>query len=134
MSSDSFSGFDAVIAQMLADDGFKKSVSGDVLEPISSSSDKQDVIKAALRCIFGAPKGVGTMTETSKHSHIKNKRNWQPFCARLLAYVKNKYPTQVTELEKVSGLFHNYRAFWPDCDEQLSKDVAKAAEAAKSRK
>jgi len=134
MATDTFSGFDALIAQMLSDDSFKKSVSGDVLEPIQSENDKIEVVKAALRCIFGAPQGVRTMPETRQHPHIKNKRNWQPFCARLLAYVKAKYPKQVSELEQVSGLFHNYKAFWPDCDAKLSIDVEKAAEAAKSRK
>jgi hypothetical protein len=132
MANDSFSGFDALIASMLADESFKKSVSGDVLEPIQNQEDKKGVIKAALRCIFGAPQGVRTMTETRDHRHIKNKRNWQPFCSRLLAYVKTKYPSQVAELQTVSGLYHNYKAFWPDCDAQLSQDVAKAAAAAKS--
>jgi len=134
MADNMFSGFDALIAKMLSDDGFKKSVSGDVLDPIQSEDDKIDVVTAALRCIFGAPQGVRTMTETSKHPHIKNKRNWQPFCARLLKYVKDKYPKQVTELEQVSGLFNNYKAFWPECDAKLSIDVEKAANAAKNRK
>jgi hypothetical protein len=134
MASDTFSAFDAIIAEMLSDNDFKKSVSGDVLEPIQDPQQKKDVIKAALRCIFGAPQGVRKMSETRSHNHIKNKRNWQPFCARLLAHVKGKYPNQVAGLQEVSGLYQNYKAFWPDCDSALSADVVKAEEAKKAQK
>jgi hypothetical protein len=134
MASDTFSTFDALISEMLTDSSFRKAVSGDVLEPIQDQNQKKDVIKAALRCIFGAPQGVRKMDETKDHQHIKNKRNWQPFCARLLAYVKGNHPTELMGLQEVSGLYQNYKSFWPDCDAALSADVMKAAEARKDQK
>jgi len=123
--------FSALIKQMLGDEKFKNTVSGDVLTPIASVQAQELVVKAALRCIFGSPQGVRKMTETKDHAHIKNKRNWQPFCHRLLNYVRDNFPHEVKEMEKVSGLFASYKTFWPDCDEALSKDVLKAEAASK---
>jgi hypothetical protein len=122
----SFSGFEDLIKHLLKDEKFKNTVSGDILGAIDNDKDKESVVKAALRCIFGAPQGVRTMAETKKFSHIKNKRNWQPFCQRLLNHVKDAFPSEVGELQKVSGLFANYGKFWPDCDKELSFDVEKA--------
>jgi len=131
---DRFVGFAELIESILTDNQFRKSVSGDVLEPIVNKDDQKDVLRAALRCIFGAPQGVRRMPETDKHIHIKNKRNWQPFCGQLLDYVKAEYEQQVQELKTISGLFINYGAFWPECDKDLSKDVEKARTAAASQK
>jgi hypothetical protein len=123
---DSLSAFAKLIQTVLSDEKFKNIVSGDVLAPITLLSDKENVIRAALRCIFGSPQGVRQMPETKNFSHIKNKRNWQPFCHRLLNHIKDTFPKEVIEMEKSSGLFSSYKKFWPDCDEELSKDVEKA--------
>jgi len=121
-----FSSFDDLIKQLLGSNDFKKSISGDVLEPITDDGQKKNVVKAALRCIFGSPQGVRKMVETKDHLHIKNKRNWQPFCEDLLNFLKQKHAPLVEELKVASAMFRNYKAFWPDCDAELSKDVEKA--------
>jgi len=124
-----FSGFEDLIKRLLKDEKFKSTISGDVLGAIDDNKEREAVVKAALRCIFGAPQGVRTMSETRNLGHIKNKRNWQPFCQRLLNHVKAAFSSEVAELEKVSGLFANYGKFWPDCDKELSVDVEKARSA-----
>jgi len=125
----SLSVFSDLIRTILSDEKFKSTVSGDVLEPISNSAEREMIVKAALRCIFGSPQGVRKMAETKDHLHIKNKRNWQPFCGRLLDYIKENFKKEILEMEKVSGLFSSYKKFWPDCDQELSKDVEKAVAA-----
>jgi len=127
----SFTGFNELIKQLLKDENFKNNISGDVLGAVDDDKNKEDIVKAALRCIFGAPQGVRTMIETKNFVHIKNKRNWQPFCQQLLNYVKEAFPFEISEIEKVSGLFMNYGKFWPDCDDELSVDVEKARSASK---
>jgi hypothetical protein len=122
--------FKDFIVGLLADEKFKNSVKGDILGPIDSQADKESVIKAALRCIFGGPQGVGQMPETNKYSHIKNKRNWQPFCMQLLAYLKRQHGNLLEEMESVSTMWGSYKSFWPENEDKLAVDVEKARQAA----
>jgi hypothetical protein len=126
-----FSAFSAFIKSLIEKDSFKQMASGDVLGPIKDQSQKQAVIEAALMCIFVSPQGVRRMTATKDFDHIKNKKNWQPFCTKLLKYVQVEFKESVKVLEEVSGLFSSYGKFWPDCDTELSKDVEKALAASK---
>jgi regulator of sigma D len=119
-----FNDYETLIQDLLKSEDFKKTVSGDVLVPIASIDAKQKVVQAALRCIFGGPQGVRKMPETKDWGHIKNNKNWRPFCQQLLDYLKKK--GLVTQMEGHSSVFSSFKQFWPDCENDLQKAVAES--------
>jgi len=121
-----FSSFSSFIEELLKSESFKNKITDDILLKIETEGEKKKIIECALRCVFGQPQGVGQMDETKKYSHIKNNRNWQPFCAKLLDHVKTDHKGLYDELTKVSSLFLKYGKFWPENDQELTADVEKA--------
>jgi hypothetical protein len=126
MTDKTFSNFDAFIKEVVKKDTFKDEVTGSVLGNIKDDSAKRGVVEAALRCIIGGPRGVGRMPETKPFNHIKNKKNWTPFCSQLLKYLKEKHSDILTTFQADSQMYISYRSFWPDCEADLSRDVENA--------
>jgi predicted secreted protein len=122
--SSKFEIFKDAISKMMADDTFRALVSGNVLGPITTDKEKESVVLAALRCILGGPQGVRTMEETKNFTHIKNNKNWRPFCQQLLDYLKEKNMDK--EAESFSSMFASFKKFWPECDAELQAAVADA--------
>jgi len=124
MTMASLNGFDGIIRELLTDVAFVSTFKADVIQDAMDDDTKKGILKAALKCIFGGPTGVRTMPETKSHMHIKNNKNWRPFCASLLAHLTHKGWT--SKLEGESAMFLTYGSFWPTCDKQLKEDVEKA--------
>jgi len=119
-----FDNFFKSLKTTLNDESFQKTVSGDVLGPIDDPKTQESVVLAALRCIVGGPQGVRKMTETAGLNHIKNNKNWRPFCQQLLVYLKQK--NMLKDAESFSSTFTSFGKFWPECDEELQKAVEAA--------
>jgi len=123
------SAFEKYIAGLANDEGFLRTLTDDILSGLPDNAAKQGVVKAAVRCIFGGPRGVRTMVETKNHSHIKNNKNWRPFCMSVLKFIREKIPDEFGKLEKNSSMYSSYGKCWPECNEQLEADVEKARKA-----
>jgi len=130
----SLDNFKDVIEATISDKKFHNLISGDVLAAIESVAEKKKVLQSALQCIFGQPMGVRTNPVTQKYKHITNNKNWRPFCSGLLRHVEKEFPDKYEELKAHSGLYQNYQAFWPDCQDALAEDVKKAQDAAAEQK
>jgi hypothetical protein len=117
--------FDKFITSLLEDEGFRAKVGGDVLGLVPVA-EREGVVRAALECIFGGPRGVRKMEATKGHLHITNNKNWRPFCAQLLEHMKAHRAKEIDEMKKHSSMFLSYNAFWPDCNDLLAADVEKA--------
>jgi len=118
--------YQTLMIQFISSSGFQKLLKGEVLEPITDAKTREGIIIAALRCVFIQPQGVGQMNETKGLKHIKNNRNWQPFCQDILDFAKSRLAAQVAIVAQKSNLYKRYGNFWPDCEKELAADVAKA--------
>jgi hypothetical protein len=119
----------AFIAQLVSDPRFIASLAGDVLGPVDSKEDQDGLIKLAMECCYRQPRGVGKMPLTAKFNHITNNKNWRPFCLQVLRYVETNYPAQHGQMQKNSSLYASYSKLWPDCEQELARDVEKALNA-----
>lgn len=113
---------------ILKDDNFKKLMKSDVLGMVDAG-DREDILKAALRCIFAGPRGVKKMAVTAKYPAIKNQRHWLPFCTEVLALLKKDHTTEINVLKKISQVYLSFNDFWPACDAKLKGQVDIAREA-----
>jgi hypothetical protein len=118
-----------MIKELLGDRKFVETFKDDVITSSMDENTKKDILKASLRCIFGGPSGVRTMPETKPHLHIKNNKNWRPFCKSLLDHLEHLGLTK--GLEEHSSMFLTFGKFWPACDAELKIKVDEAAAASK---
>jgi len=95
---------------------------------IKNVSDKKELVKVAIECMFVKPRGVGQIP-LLKSAGIRN-REWADFCTRLRGKIDRGSMSRLSEL---SPLVKEFGTAWPECSSQIEARILSLKEDVKKQ-